>query len=248
VLEILSDISVKASKIIMEIYGRKDFGLQYKEDKSPVTEADLGADAVIRKALNEHFDWPILSEEKLVAYEERRHWQRYWLVDPLDGTKSFVKREDDFTVNIALIDNKKPVAAVLTLPVTGDVYTAEKGKGCFKNGEKIFNNATRKELIASASRAHTSKSTQKFLKDNGIHEVRSRASSLKFGLLAEGAIDVYPRLGPTSEWDIAAGEIVCTEAGCELYQSENNQALEYNKENLLNPDFIACRQGLRFKI
>lgn len=248
ILPILHAIAQETSDIVMKIYeGAGGFDVQTKEDRSPVTVADLKANDHITKELLKHFTWPVLSEESLVPYEERKDWQTFWMVDPIDGTKSFIKKEGDFTVNIALIEQGRPVAGVLAIPVTGDVYTASLGKGCHKNNEKITNNATRDELIVSASRAHKSKSTQTFIQNNNnIKHVTSRGSSLKFALLAEGAIDVYPRFGPTSEWDIAAGHIVCEEAGCEIYNANTNGPIEYNKENFLNPNFIACRRGLKF--
>jgi len=246
-LSVLSKIATEASHLIMEIYQGDNFNIETKEDNSPVTVADLKANDYICKSLKEHFDYPILSEEAVVDYRVRKHWKKFWMVDPLDGTRSFISKQDDFTVNIALIEGNRPVAGVLALPVTGEVFTAEKDKGCFKNGEKVSNNSTRKALIASASRVHTSRSTQAFIKKNSISEIISRGSSLKFALLAEGLIDVYPRLGPTSEWDIAAGHIICEEAGCEVYNAETREKVQYNKKNLLNPHFIACRKGLTFK-
>ena len=244
----LAKISLEASVAIMEVYKSADFGVEQKADDSPVTVADLKADAIITQRLLEHFDYPILSEEALVDYDTRKEWQRYWCVDPLDGTKSFVNREDEFTVNIALIENCQPVASVLTLPVTQDVYVAAKGEGCFKNGNTIFNHSTRSgsEVIAATSRVHKSSRTQALIEKNGITHTVAHSSSLKFGLLAEGKIDLHPRLGSTSEWDIAAGQVICEEAGCELLQIPSAEPMLYNKEDYLNPNFIACRKGLQF--
>lgn len=248
-LKTLAKISLEASEAIMQVYEAADFVVEQKEDDSPVTVADLKANDIITKRLKEHFDYPILSEEALVEYAQRKDWTRYWCVDPLDGTKSFVKHEDEFTVNIALIENRQPVASVLTLPVTQDVYVAAKGEGCFKNGQKIFNNSVRQgvQVIAATSRVHKTGCTQAMIERNHIIHTVAYSSSLKFGLLAEGKVDLHPRLGPTSEWDIAAGQIICEEAGCEIYQIPSREPMPYNKESYLNSNFMACRKGLAFE-
>jgi 3'(2'), 5'-bisphosphate nucleotidase len=240
-------IAEKAGDAIMEIYAR-DFAVEYKADDSPLTEADTRSNEIICQALASHFpDIPLLSEEnKAVAYDERKNWEYYWCIDPIDGTKEFIKKNGEFTVNIALIHRDTPVLGVVYAPALGDMYRAKQGEGAFKNGEKLplrQNTTPEKNLNVVASKSHLSEETQAFIDElaRGTEAIRqvSKGSSLKLCMVAEGEADVYPRLAPTMEWDTAAADAVVRESGKMTYQFDNAGApLVYNKENLLNPWFV----------
>jgi len=255
---VLKDIDVKqiiaiakdAGDAIMEIYN-KDFTVEYKNDKSPLTEADLKSNEMICKALNELYpSIPILSEEnKAAPYAERKDWEYFWLIDPIDGTKEFIKKNGEFTVNIALIQNDTPVLGVVYAPVLDEMYYAKKGDGAFKNAKKLpllINNNPKESLSVVASKSHLSEETQAFIDklDTKIIEQVSKGSSLKLCMVAEGIADIYPRLAPTMEWDTGAAHAIVLEAGKEVVQFENGEAVVYNKENLLNPWFIVQSQKI----
>ncbi|MGA1847596.1 3'(2'),5'-bisphosphate nucleotidase CysQ [Deferribacter abyssi] len=286
-------IALEAGNKIMETY-KKDFSVEYKDDKSPLTEADRISNEIICKGLSQltptptPIRIPILSEEnKEILYSERKDWELFWLVDPLDGTKEFIKKNGEFTVNIALIHKDTPVLGVVYAPAINTLYYAAKGLGAYKavNGEVVNSEWGIKELIESsvklpverddkdlivvASRSHINKETQEFI-DNLKSKIQnlkfiSKGSSLKICLVAEGKADIYPRLGPTMEWDTAAAHAIVKEAGGEIYQYDSSTfnvqrsnliqhpkfniqnpqpntqyltPLKYNKENLLNPYFI----------
>lgn len=242
-------IAYKAGEAIMHIYKDESlFGVEMKKDNSPLTKADQKANAIIvegLKALPENY--PIISEEnKLVDYEIRRHYKRFWLVDPLDGTKEFIKRNGEFTVNIALIEAQKPVLGVVYVPATGEMYWASEGEGAFYelNGlvtELRANKFTMKDkgLRVVASRSHINEETQQFMDALDRPDIVSKGSSLKFLILASGEAELYPRIAPTMEWDTGAAQIILEEAGGMVLQYGTDQPLLYNKENLLNPYFIA---------
>lgn len=243
-LEKVVVIAQEAGKAIMEIY-KKDFKIEYKDDKSPLTEADLKANEIICSQLTKLYpNIPIMSEEnKLTEYEVRKNWEYYWCIDPIDGTKEFIKKNDEFTVNIALIHRNTPVIGVVYAPAINEMYKAKKGKGAFKNNQKLplyINALPDKKLSVVASKSHLSEETQTFidnLKTETIEQV-SKGSSLKLCMVAEGIADIYPRLAPTMEWDTAAADAIVREAGKMTYQFENEEQVVYNKENLLNPWFI----------
>jgi 3'(2'), 5'-bisphosphate nucleotidase len=239
-------IAREAGEVIMEIY-QKDFAVEYKDDKSPLTEADRQANEVILKGLNTlSVVFPILSEEgKDVPFEERKEWEYFWMVDPLDGTKEFIKKNDEFTVNIALIHRNEPVLGVVYAPALDEMYWAKRGEGAFKNGRKLpaeNNEDPSKILRVVASKSHLSAETQEYIdalgKTTESIECVSKGSSLKLCMVAEGNADVYPRLAPTMEWDTAAADAVVREAGKMSFQFEHELPLQYNKENLLNPWFV----------
>lgn len=244
-------IAKAAGEAILQVYGT-DFNVVKKEDQSPLTLADLAAHNVIvagLKALTPNI--PILSEESVIAsFAERQQWQRYWLIDPLDGTREFVKRNGEFTVNIALIEGHTSVLGVVYAPVTTLLYFACRGAGAFKqlgDGDKqIIHTKTFNPLapVIAGSRSHADEKMQHFMQRLEAHlnvkpELISMGSSLKIGLVAEGVADVYPRLGPTSEWDTAAAHCVIQEAGGDIVDMNGN-ALRYNdKDSILNPYFFA---------
>ena len=241
------ELSILAGQRIMEIYDT-DFGVEKKSDNTPLTAADMAAHHTIIEGLHQLTpDIPILSEESAhIPFAERSKWQRYWLVDPLDGTREFVKRNGEFTVNIALIDNHESVLGVVYAPVTGDIYYAARGMGAFKTTTK--NRATPTAIhtrrktadstIIAGSRSHRGDSLEAFLQKLGDYEIISMGSSLKSCLVAEGRADLYPRLGPTSEWDTAAAQCVVEEAGGRITKTDMSP-LRYNtKDELLNPYFL----------
>jgi len=241
-LEEIVNIAKEAGDIIMKIY-KRDFTIEYKEDKSPLTEADLASHHVIIKGL-EKFNIPIMSEEgKEIPYEKRKEWEYYWCIDPIDGTKEFIKKNGEFTVNIALIYKKSPILGVVYAPALGDMYKAKKSEGAFKNSQKLplKTNKNPKELLrVVASKSHLSEETQDFidkLKTKNIEQI-SKGSSLKLCMVAEGEADIYPRLAPTMEWDTAAADAIVRESGKMIYQFEDSLPVVYNKKNLLNPWFI----------
>jgi len=237
-------IAKEAGEAIMQIY-RRDFNIEYKDDKSPLTEADLKANEIICNSLVKLYpDIPIMSEEnKQTDYAIRKDWDAYWCIDPIDGTKEFIKKNDEFTVNIALIEKNKPVLGVVYAPAIKELYKAKEGKGAFKNGERLplkTNENPKERLFVVASKSHLSKETQEFIDKLDTKEIEqvSRGSSLKLCMVASGEADIYPRLAPTMEWDTAAADAVVREAGKMSYQFENNQPMVYNKEDLLNPWFV----------
>jgi len=250
-LDAVIAIAKDAGKAIMQVYAT-DFDVEKKPDNSPLTQADLAAHAVIVSALKALTpEIPVLSEESDdLEPDVRSSWQRYWLIDPLDGTREFVKRNGEFTVNIALIDSHESVLGVVYAPVTGLLYFAAKGQGAYKQHAtgSAFQIHTRafslNRLIVAGSRSHSDHNFQRFLHnihvDTGaVPELISMGSSLKICLVAEGAADVYPRLGPTSEWDTAAAHCVLQQAGGDIVDFEG-QTLRYNtKASLLNPSFFA---------
>lgn len=241
-------IARHAGAAIMAIYGKADFGVELKSDESPLTLADQAANEVICRALEKlPVQYPIISEEnKAVPYETRKAYDYHWLVDPLDGTKEFIKRNGEFTVNIALIHQGRPVLGVVYVPCFNEAYWGAEGEGAFLeiNGE-----ATRLEapsfqlsdegLNVVCSRSHLNEATQAFVNGLNNPDLVPTGSSLKFLIIAKGQAHVYPRLGPTMEWDTAAAQAVLEQAGGSVISEETQSPLQYNKENLLNPHFIA---------
>ncbi len=242
-------IAEAAGDAIIEIYeNASDIEIQQKTDNSPLTKADKASNEIICQKLEQLKPrFPIISEEnKAVPFEERRNFDYYWLVDPLDGTKEFIKRNGEFTVNIALIHQQQPILGVVYIPVSKKTYWAVKDQGAFEqNGkEKLPLNAqefsiTDGGLGVVCSRSHLNDETRTFVEQLSEPNLVSKGSSLKFLILAEGEAHVYPRLAPTMEWDTAAAQIVLEEAGGKVINRETGEPLLYNKENLRNPHFIA---------
>jgi 3'(2'), 5'-bisphosphate nucleotidase len=240
----VSAIAREAGRRILEIY-ESDFAVEHKDDNSPLTAADMAAHRSIVAGLDRlGADIPILSEESLdIAWSTRRQWRRYWLVDPLDGTREFVKRNGEFTVNIALIEEQRPVMGVVHAPVGGYTAVAERGRGAWRLDGGIVPMRTRTAPavpVVAGSRSHGSERERDFLEAIGAHERIAMGSSLKFCLIAEGRADLYLRLGPTSEWDTAAAQCVLEAAGGRVTDTEG-RVLSYNRgDSLVNPSFIAC--------
>ena len=247
----------------MDIYSLKDFEIENKSDKSPLTIADKKANAIICSYLEET-DIPVISEEnRQLPYEERKKWSKCWIIDPLDGTKEFIKRNGEFTVNIALIENGLPVLGVIYAPALHTLYYAEvKNKKAYRvkvqsrdiETENIVAQAKeiRPHLAGScvkvvSSRSHMNKETLDFIrnleKEKREVEVISKGSSLKFCLVAEGEAQIYPRFGPTMEWDTAAGQAICEAVGLICKLRSNGQRMMYNREDPLNGHFIVAHEG-----
>jgi 3'(2'), 5'-bisphosphate nucleotidase len=241
-------IAKEASREILEIYNSSDLDINFKSDNSPVTKADLISNKVITTGLKKISSYPIVTEESPIPYNTRKEWNKFWLVDPLDGTKDFINKNGQFTINIALIEKNKPVLGVVYIPVENDVYYAELGKGAYKNGKKIFNNSDRIDLIGTDSNFHSTQETQSFFKRYNINNIKRFGSSIKICKLSEGYIDIYPRLNGTKEWDTAATHIIANEAGCSLIDINTEKELIYNKPKIENNFFVALRNNLKEKI
>lgn len=246
------EIAIGAGKKILEVY-EDAYTIHEKEDRSPLTIADQLSHSHIQTELSNHFPTiPILSEEGAsIPFKERKNWSSFWLVDPLDGTKEFIKKNGEFTVNIALIQGNRPVLGIIYAPVTDTLYYAEKNKGAYKlmtasslekrKQVKINTSSSGVKKIV-ISRSHLSDATQEYIEDlqrqEGKLEFTSIGSSLKFCLIADGSAHYYPRLAPTMEWDTAAGQVIVEEANGQVIEYENGDPLVYNKKVLTNPSFI----------
>jgi len=255
--------AIDAGRAIMKVYGT-DFGVSHKEDSSPLTLADMESHKTISSAL-EKTGIPILSEEgKGISLAARKEWKEFWLVDPLDGTKEFVKRNGEFTVNIARILNRYPVEGIIYVPVPDELYFSLEGEGAWKvqnvsavmggdtGLDELVNHGCRlpsaikpAQYTVVCSRSHMSPETGHYIselqKRHGGLDFISRGSSLKLCMVAEGLADVYPRFAPTMEWDTAAGQAIAEASGARVIHARNGRRLSYNKNNLLNPWFIVKR-------
>ena len=243
------NVAIEAGNEILNFYNH-EIEVTHKEDLSPLTKADLASNKIILESLTKlNSNIPILSEESLVDWSIRKNWKKYWLVDPLDGTKEFIKKNGEFTVNIALIEGNNPILGVVYVPAKSFLYLAEKDKGSFKTNtkDKLKNfEGIQKILVSSqmnrarviGSRSHSNATFDNWVKEKFPNaEIVQAGSSLKFCLIAEGEADIYPRFGPTSEWDIAAGHILVNEAGGKI-RTFQNDSISYNtKENIINPEF-----------
>src|SRR5690606_6468712 len=259
-LEVLLQIAVDAALIggreIMEVYHSNEFGVERKEDHSPVTLADKRANAVINEILLPT-GIPIISEEnKEIEFNQRETWNRCWIVDPLDGTKEFINRNDEFTVNIALVENSIPILGVIYVPVTQTMYASIVPRKNLWKQKMIVQDrpiseqvplsrprkSTNQKVVVLKSRSHLNIKTDALINELRATkpniEVASVGSSLKFCLIAEGKADLYPRIAPTMEWDTAAGHALCRAVGIELVGTLTNEPLRYNKKELINPSFI----------
>lgn len=260
-LKIAVEAAIKGGREILDVY-HHDFDVEYKQDKSPLTEADKRSHRAISELLAQT-GLPVLSEEgKSISYEVRQAWDRFWLVDPLDGTKEFVKRNGEFTVNIALVINGKPEMGIIFIPVTGVLYFASFTSGARKikldelkeiSFDKIMQKADilpqarhSAKMTVVCSRSHMSPETEAYIDGlrNAGHDIDfvSIGSSLKLCLVAEGKADIYPRFGPTMEWDTAAGQAIAEISGCSVLIAGTSETVSYNKPDLLNPWFIVSRK------
>ncbi|MDC1080745.1 3'(2'),5'-bisphosphate nucleotidase CysQ [Flavobacteriaceae bacterium] len=249
--------ALEAGKTILEIYHSGEFDVEIKGDNSPLTKADKASHNMIMSFLTKT-NIPVLSEEgKAIPYEERKDWNQLWIVDPIDGTKEFIKRNGEFTVNIALIEDQRPLIGVIFVPVTGDLYFANKDMGAFKilvdlnnfDVETLISKANKlplqrkdKTFTIVASRSHMSSETESYIKEmrntHGSVNLISKGSSLKLCLVAEGQADCYPRFAPTMEWDTAAGQAICMFSEFEVIDWITKEAMVYNRKELLNNWFL----------
>lgn len=249
-VEDVIDLARKAGDAIMQVY-QKDFTVEFKEDQSPLTQADKAAHFIIEQGLialdqKNGTQIPLLSEEgRNIPYDDRKDWEYFWLVDPVDGTKEFVKKNGEFTVNVALIHKDIPVLGVVYAPALDVMYWSKEGEGAFKDGQKLPLKTVeqREPFKVVASRSHMSDETQNFIdtiETDKEKELVSIGSSLKICLVAEGEADIYPRLGPTMEWDTGAAHAIVNGAGMQLrkYANESYSKHVYNKKSLLNSWFV----------
>ena len=255
-IKLIESIAADAGTEIMNIY-EKEFEVEYKKDNSPLTEADLKSNKIICDSLTNYFpEIPILSEENTeIPFSHRSKWDYYWCIDPIDGTKEFIKKNDEFTVNIALIHKNQPVLGVVYAPALNKMYSAKQGEGAFLNSQKLPLNNVSNQFVVVASKSHLSVETEKFidrLKNNFSDvEIDSKGSSLKLCMIAEGSATIYPRLAPTMEWDTAAADAIVRESGKMTYKYDSTKSpldylnnkndleeLPYNKKNLLNSFFV----------
>ncbi len=243
-LDFLAGIAREAGKAILEVYDT-EFEVERKEDHSPLTLADKRSHRIIADALRSRFpEIPVLSEEgREVPFDIRCTWPRFWLVDPLDGTKEFVKRNGEFTINIALIEGTAPVLGLIYIPVQNRLFLGKVGEGCWEesaNGRKrlkVADAPAESPVRIVRSRSHPAPGLEHLLELIPSHEIISRGSALKFCAVAAGEADFYPRFGPTWEWDTAAGQAIVTAAGG-IMLSLSGKPFVYNKENLLNGPFL----------
>ena len=250
----LIDIAGKAGDEILRVYAKAEHGVEYKEDKSPLTEADKASHLVITEGLRALTpDIPVISEESVeVPYSERKSWRSFWLVDPLDGTKEFIKRNGEFTVNIALVKGRMPVFGMILIPVRGRLYYGGDGVGAFRmdfakgTAERIRSGSPARKPIAAVSRSHLSEKTKKIVEGLDAETVTA-GSALKFTLIAEGEADFYPRIGPTWEWDTAAGHAIAEAAGA-CVSRPDGQELIYNKVSLKHDGFVVCAPGFKDRV
>ena len=251
------EAALKAGERILEIYHNEDFDVDFKSDDSPLTKADTASHQIIMKYL-EQTGIPVLSEEgKSIAYENRKDWEYLWIVDPIDGTKEFIKKNGEFTVNIALVHKQVPILGVIYLPVLQELFYAAQGMGAFKAigispetelqtaldaGLQLPLEQPERPYTAVASKSHLSPETLDYIKslevEHGKVAMISKGSSLKLCMVAEGVADCYPRFAPTMEWDTAAGNAICSYAGKQVIDWENKQEMRYNREQLLNNWFL----------
>lgn len=244
--DFLAALAREAGKAILDVYNT-DFEVRRKDDYSPLTLADTRSHRIIADALRSRYpDIPVLSEEgKSVPFETRKTWERFWLVDPLDGTKEFVKRNGEFTVNIALVEKTVPVAGVIYIPVQDRLFFGDIWEGCWEesNGRrrrlKVSEGPPQGAVRIVRSRSHPSPDLERILSLISDHEIVNLGSSIKFCAVARGDADFYPRFGPTWEWDTAAGQAIVTSAGGTMVDFFGRPFL-YNKENLLNGPYLVC--------
>ena len=254
-LKLAIDAAIQAGKKIIEIYNSDDFNLEYKLDDSPLTIADTASNKIIENIL-EASNIPILSEEgNILDFNNRKNLKHLWVVDPLDGTKEFIKKNNEFTVNISLIENSVPVIGVIYAPALNVLYFSEKKLGAYKVfitnlDEFDHSNPLRlplvkkfKEYKVLTTRSHLNDNTLDYIDNLKVNNLKvvsvPMGSSLKFCLLAEGLADCYPRFSPCMEWDTAAGQIICDEAGFKVIDLKTMKPIVYNRENLINNYFIA---------
>lgn len=242
----ITELAKVVSEKILKIYEAHAYSVSVKDDDSPLTQADMISNKIILEGLAELSSFPSVSEETFDFEKPRQHYEKFWLVDPLDGTKDFIARNGQFTVNIALVENGKPVLGVVAVPASKDLFYAERNKGAFLNGNRIScENVSRKEIIGADSCFHSTDQTLSFFREHGITHIKKFGSSIKLCKIASGEIDIYPRLNGTKEWDTAAGHVILNEAGGEIIDLSTNKEMVYDKPSITNNFFVAKRKGLQ---
>ena len=261
-LHISIEAALEAGKVILEIYKLDNFEVEIKGDNSPLTKADKASHNVLISYL-EKTGIPILSEEgKELSYDERKDWNQLWILDPIDGTKEFIKRNDEFTVNIALVENQKTTLGVIFVPALGDLYFSTRELGSYKinvnldnfdinsiiaSADKLPLRREHKTYTVVASRSHMSPETEDYVAEmkekHGTVKLISKGSSLKLCMVAEGQADCYPRFAPTMEWDTAAGQAICEHAGFDVIDWETKKTMLYNRKKLLNNWFVVRKMN-----
>ena len=256
-LNIAITAALEAGNAILEIYKSGEFDVEIKVDNSPLTKADTASHNVIMSYLSQT-EIPVLSEEGIdISYAKRKGWEQLWIVDPIDGTKEFIKRNGEFTVNIALIKNQRPILGVIFVPAKSELYFSTKEIGAFKvavdlqnfDFEKLMSNADKlpmqrenKTFTVVASRSHMSPETESYVQKmrdiHGAVNLISKGSSLKLCMVAEGKANCYPRFAPTMEWDTAAGQAICEHAGFRVIDWVKKEKMLYNRKELLNNWFL----------
>ena len=243
------EIALGAGEVVLSRYGRKSLTVTDKDDGSPVTDADIAADGFIRQELAETWPHPILSEEgDENPWSVRQHWDRFWLVDPLDGTKDFLAGTGEFCVNIALIERGIPVIGVIAAPISEAIWAAERGRGTVKlvGGAPVPLVGARASgaFIGLKSRFHAPPEADRYLARLGLDEIRPVGSALKFGLMADGVADAIVSFSKSKAWDIASGHLIAAEAGCHCARIASDEALSHAREDLTNPPFIVASPRL----
>ncbi len=245
VLNAIRGLADQAGHEIMKIYRSGSWTVTAKTDHSPVTEADLAANKILVEGLSRLTDDPIVSEES--DPQSVKVARSFWLIDPLDGTRDFIHRQDTFAICIARVEDGYPVFGLIHAPVTGETWWARKGRGAFALGDRTLrHDQLRDPVIAVGSRSQPSERMKMFYQHFKIQDVQRIGSAIKFCRLAEGSVDLYPRFGPTSEWDTAAGQIIAEEAGCKVIDIVSGERLRYGKPGFENGGFMASRQDLDF--
>lgn len=239
-LDSIVEVAQNAGRILLKIQ-KAGYLIDYKADASPVTKADEESSIFLTQELQKIKQVPVLSEESVVPYTERRMWDSYWMIDPLDGTKEFINNQREFCINITLMEKNKPTKAVIYAPALGELHTAIKGQGTGHHNVSLPSQS--KGLRVAISRFHHSEKSESFLKNFPDCAIVCVGAALKFGRMAVGQIDIYPRFQGSSEWDIAAGDLILEESGGSLIDLVTKNPPLYNKESFENNHFIACRSG-----
>jgi len=235
--EKLYQIVQECGDLLLEYY-RSPVSFNTKDDGSPVTQADQHSHDFLVATLPKILPYPVLSEESFISYDERKNWDIYWLIDPLDGTKGFINKCDEFCINIALIKNNKPTIGLIYAPALDEFYFAEKSKGIFYHGP-VYTKKQSSQPIVALSRHHHSELTKQFLQLNNLTETATVGAALKFGRLVTGQVDLYPRFEGSKEWDIAAGQLLVEEAKGSIIDLKTKTAPVFNKQSLKN-NFWGC--------
>jgi len=242
----MKPILFEAGQAILDVYKTDDFDIFIKKDSSPVTKADKISDEIIVNGIKSFSDKLIISEEMFDGTNNLVLDDYFWLVDPLDGTKDFLAKNDEFSINVSLIKNDSPIFGIIYLPVQDICYWAEKGVGSFRDYDRIYNDSKRtgSDVVGTVSRFHETRDDINFFKKNNVTNIKKFGGAIKFCRMAEGEVDVYPRFIGSSEWDTAAGQLLISESGCKLTDVTTKHDMLYNKVGFRNNNFVAIRNNL----